>query len=93
MVDSKARIIEEDLKTANGIQKFRYFDRNGVELHEGDIVRYKSGRWECLYLTEDGELGTDATIRDWIMSGRAYECEYGIYPLTHDDVSEIQKIN
>lgn len=93
MIDSKARIIEEDLKTKNGLQKFRYFDRNGEELHEGDIIRYESGRWECLHLTEQGELGIDATNRDWIMSGRAYECEYGIYPLTYDDVSEVQKIS
>lgn len=87
-----ARIIREEIKTAEGMQKYRYFDKNGEELHSGDIVRYSSGRWECLYLTDKGELGTDATNKEWIMSGKAYECEYGIYPLTKDDVAEIQKI-
>lgn len=81
-----ARIIEEEVKTKDGVQKFRYFDRNGEELHSGDIIRYTSGRWERLYLTSEGELGTDATNKEWIMIGRACECEYGIYPLTIDDV-------
>ena len=87
-----AMIIEEEIKTTEGLQKYRYFDKNGEELHSGDIVRYSNGRWECLYLTDQGELGTDATNKEWIMSGRACECEYGIYPLTKDDVVEIQKI-
>ena len=88
----KARIAEEEIKTKDGVQKFRYYDKNGEELHSGDIIRYANGRWECLYLTSEGELGTDATNKDWIMSGRACECEYGIYPLTYEDVSEVQKI-
>lgn len=87
-----ARIIEEERKTADGVQKFRYFDKEGTELSSGDIIRYDSGRWECLYLTSEGELGTDATNKDWIMSGRACECEYGIYPLTIDDVREAVRI-
>lgn len=93
MADNKARIIEEAIKTKSGEQYYRYFDKNGQELHDGDIVRYPSGRWECLYLTDGGELGVDATNRDWIASGRACECEYGIYPLTYDDVVQVEKIS
>lgn len=87
-----ARIIEEERKTADGIQYFRYFDKNGEELSSGDIIRYDSGRWECLYLTDGGELGVDATNKSWIESGRAVPCEFGIYPLTIDDVREAVKI-
>ncbi len=89
----EARIIEEERKTANGVQYFRYFDKNGTELSEGDIIRYEDGRWECLYLTDGGELGVDATNKSWIESGRAVPCEYGIYPLTYDDVKEVVKIS
>lgn len=89
----EARIIEEEFKSNDGVQYFRYFDKEGNELHSGDIVRFASGRWECLYLTDGGELGVDATNRKWIEMGRAVPCEYGIYPLTYDDVKEIVKIS
>lgn len=70
----------------------RYFDKEGNELHDGDIIKYGNGRTERLYLTKDGELGTDATNPKWIGTGRAVACEYGIYPLTVDDLREIQVI-
>lgn len=75
--------------------KRRYWDGNGIELHEGDVVMYLDGRLEVLYEYEDEYgtgLGTDATNPAWIESGRAYECEYGIYPLTVDETEEIVKI-
>lgn len=71
----------------------RYFDKEGNELHEGDMVTYASGRKEILYLTEDGTLGTDATNPSWLESGRAYPCQFGIYELTNDDMAEIVKVN
>ena len=74
-MESKAKIIEE-----NGA--YRYFDRDGKELHDGDIIVYESGREEKLYRTTDGTLGTDATNPHWISTGRATTCEYGIY--THE---------
>ena len=82
----KARIVTENDVT-------RYFDKEGNELHEGDMVAFDpvvfSGgkvRKERLYLTEDGTLGTDATNPKWIENGRAYPCEYGIYELTNADM-------
>ena len=45
---------------------YHYFDRNGTELHDGDVVQYVSGNRQKLYLTENGLLGTDATNPVWI---------------------------
>lgn len=83
-VKIKAEIIEK-----NGV--YRYFDRDGNELFEGDFIQYESGRIEELYGTVNGELGTDATNPAWIKSGRAVPCEYGIYPLNCADVAEARK--
>lgn len=66
--------------------KYRYFDKNGVEIHEGDMLKYPTGKILKVYLTEDNELGTDATNPKWIEIGRAVPCEYGIYPLNTEDV-------
>ena len=38
-----------------------------------------------VYRADDDSLGTDATNPSWIESGRAYPCEYGIYPFSSDD--------
>lgn len=74
------------LYTRNG---WEYFDKNGTPLYEGDVVIFPSGAWRILYRTEDGKLGTDATNRKWILSGKAVPCEYGIYPLeVADDVEK-----
>lgn len=80
-MENKAKIIEE-----NGA--YRYFDRDGKELHDGDTIVYESGREEKLYLTTGGTLGTDATNPHWISTGRAIPCEYGIYPLEPSDLRE-----
>lgn len=50
---------------------YHYFDRNGTELHDRDVVQYESGNRQKLYLTENGRLGTDATNPVWIANGRA----------------------
>ena len=71
---------------------YRYFDKNGAELQEGDMIRYDSGRAQKLYRTDKGRLGTDATNPSWIASGRACECEYGIYPLEYSEMKEIEKV-
>lgn len=70
----------------------RYFDRNGVEIVEGSKIRYPSGRIETVYRTDDNRLGTDATNRKWIETGRAYPCEMGLYPLYPDDLEEVEVI-
>ena len=84
----KSKIIEE-----NGV--YKYFDKEGNELHDGDIVVFDNDREEKLHLTSEGELGIDATNRKWIETGKAYECEFGIYPLDSSDMKEItlKKIN
>lgn len=71
--------------------KYVYFDKNGVMLQDGDIIVYADGREEKLYESADGRLGTDATNRHWIETGRAQPCEYGIYPLEYAELSEVVK--
>lgn len=78
----KATIIEKD-------NEYRYFDKEGNELHDGDTIRWDSGKTEKVYATDHGYLGTDATNPAWVASGRAVACEYGIYPLEPSDMKEI----
>lgn len=80
-MNNKAKIVEK-----NGT--YSYFDRDGKEIHDGDTIVYEGGREKKLYLTEDGALGTDATNPQWISTGRAVPCEYGIYPLELSDLRE-----
>ena len=82
----KATIIEQS-------GTYRYFDKNGIELKDGDTVMYDNGHKEKLYLTTNGRLGTDATNPSWIESGRALPCEYGIYPLEYSEMKEIVKVD
>lgn len=63
-----------------------YVDKNGDQIHEGDTLRFEFGAVRKVYLTDEGCLGTDATNPDWIKSGRAVPCEFGIYPLEEDDL-------
>ena len=86
MNEIKAKIIEK-----NGI--YTYFDKNGNQLHDGDTIMWADGRTEKLYATVEGRLGTDATNPSWLASGRAVECQYGVYPLTWSDVQEIVKVD
>ena len=65
---------------------WHYWDKNGTELHAGDFIRgYYLGDVKLLE-TEDGQLGVDATNPVWVENGRAYEGEYGVYPLTGTDM-------
>lgn len=80
----KSTIIQEG-------EHYRYFDKNGVELHDEDTIIWDDGRTEKVYLTNQNQLGTDATNPAWIQSGRAVPCEYGIYPLTESNMQEIAK--
>lgn len=75
--------------------KKRYYDRNGKEIKAGHTIKYCHGdksleRTEKVYLTTDGELGTDATNPVWIEKGWAVPCEYGIYPLTRAETEEVE---
>lgn len=69
----------------------RYFDKNGVELFDGDDVML-NGEIQRLYLTEDGNLGTDAKNPALIASGLAVVGEYGIYPLEYTDITDMENI-
>lgn len=72
--------------------EWRYYDKNGVELHEGDIIRQGTGAENKLYKASTGRLGTDATNPAWIKSGRAVPCEYGIYMLCISDLEYAEKV-
>lgn len=71
----------------------KYHDKCGTEIKEGDLIRFEDGRIKKVYLTEDGELGIDATNPDWIRIGRAVECEFGIYPLNEEDERSVTVYN
>ena len=75
------------IKIENG--KYRYFDKNGTEITNGCTIQYEDGYTEKVYLTTDGELGTDATNPAWIKYRRAISCEYGIYPLGHNETNAV----
>lgn len=83
------------IKVENG--KRIYFDRNGVEITEGCYIKYLHGdrsmeRIEKVYETVEGELGVDATNPNWIESGKAVPCEYGIYPLTREETEMVEVV-
>lgn len=83
------------IKYENG--RLRYFDKNGKEITEGCTIKYNHGdksliRYKKVYLTENEELGTDATNPLWIENGRAVPCEYGIYPLEEAETEEVEVV-
>lgn len=69
--------------------KYRYFDKYGQEILEGNYI-LMDGRYRRVYMLdkEINELGTDATNPSWVKSGRAVPCEYGCYPITPQDTEE-----
>ena len=75
----------------------RYFDKNGIEITASCKIRYEDGHIETVYPWSDEcgnyGLGTDATNPSWIKSGRAEPCEYGIYPLGHNETNEVEVVN
>ena len=83
------------IKIENGQKK--YFDRNGKEITEGCEIKFIHAdksleRTEKIYMTENNELGTDATNPKWIARGLAVPCEYGIYPLNKADTDEVEVV-
>lgn len=69
-----------------------YYDKNGTQITNGCRVKYADGSIRKVYLAVDGNLGTDATNPMWIKAGRAFECEYGIYPLTKAETDEVEVV-
>lgn len=89
--------IKSKIITENGVT--RYFDKEGNELHEGDLVHFDAEATidgkpieKTLYLTEDGELGVDATNPAWLERGYA-PCSFGIYPIHENTLKHCLKIN
>lgn len=72
--------------------KPHYFDKHGNAITDGCTIRYPDGHTEKVYLTTDGQIGTDATNREWIESGRAAPLEYGIYPLGNLETNEVEVV-
>lgn len=70
-----------------------YYDKKGVEITAGSLIKYNDGTVRKVYLTDKDELGTDATNPKWIESGKAVPCEYGIYPLTPSETDEVEVVN
>lgn len=71
------------------VGRYLYYDKNGSQITAGCQIKYPSGEIKTVYLTSENELGTDATNPEWIRSGRAFECEYGVYPLTLSETNEV----
>lgn len=71
---------------------YLYYDKNGSQITAGCQIKYPSGEVKTVYLTSENELGTDATNPEWIRSGRAVPCEYGIYPLTLSETDEVEVV-
>ena len=70
----------------------QYYDKNGTEITEGCRILFPNGRIERVYLTQEGELGWDATNPKWIERGWAVPCEYGIYPLNSQETDTVEVI-
>ena len=78
----------------------RYFDKYGEEIHAGDFIMLNDNchaepeevyEWEDEYGNKG--LGIDATNPVWIEKGRAVPCEFGIYPLTTEDLEEPELVS
>lgn len=83
-------ITKEDAQKA--IWNKEYVDKYGEVINNGDFVKYDDGSIKEVYLTEEDELGVDATNPIWIETGRAVPCEYGIYPFESDDLLSVEVI-
>ena len=70
-----------------------YYDKYGTQIVDGCNIKYPDGSIRKVYLTVNGDLGTDATNPQWIESGRAIPCEYGIYPLSVTETNEVEVVN
>ena len=74
------------------VGRYLYYDKNGSQITAGCQIKYPSGEVKTVYLTSENELGTDATNPEWIRSGMAVPCEYGIYPLTLSETDEVEVV-
>ena len=67
--------------------KLVYLDKNGDRIQAGDhLLMWDNGPIMEVARTTEGYLGTDATNPTWIKDGRAVPFEYGMYPLTQEEL-------
>lgn len=85
-MELKATILEEG-------GTYRYFDKNGTELFAGDTIRYDDGTTEKLFLSEEGQLGIDATNPNWHKKEGGPYGGFGLYPLGKNAMAEIEKVS
>lgn len=72
--------------------KKHYYDKDGIEITVGSKIKYPSGHIKEVYLSNTGDLGTDATNPEWIESGRAEPLEWGVLPLMVKDTYEVEVV-
>ena len=68
--------------------RYNYFDCNGQEITKGMYMLDGMGHYRLIYETDNDGLGTDSAKPSWLKSGKAYSCEYQLYPLTEYDTNE-----
>lgn len=78
------------IKMIEGVR--HYFDKNGDEIFEGDLIKIRRMPAQRVYLAKDGQLGTDATNPLWVAFGRAAPCQFGIWPLTREDTDDAELV-
>lgn len=72
--------------------QYHYYDKNGVELQDGDAILWDDGREGTVYRTAQNLLGRDATNPYWVNKGWASPCQYGIYAFVPEDLKQIVKV-
>lgn len=89
---SRKKYTAQMLRRQKGKGMKKYYDKNGTVLKEGDFIKFPDGIIKKLYLTDKDQLGIDATNPEWIKRGKAFECEFGIYPLESFELDQIEKV-
>lgn len=70
-------------------EKLHYYDKNGNEIYHGMTIRFDDDTETIVYRSDDDKIGVDVTNPVLIELGKAQPCQYGIIPLTEDDLKEI----
>lgn len=73
-------------------EKLHYYDKNGNEIYHGMTVRFDDDTETIVYRSDDDKIGVDVTNPVLIELGKAQPCQYGIIPLTEDDLAELEVI-
>lgn len=71
-------------------EKLHYYDKNGNEIYHGMTIRLDDDTETIVYRSDDDKIGIDVTNPVLIELGKAQPCQYGIIPLTEEDLEEIE---